>query len=146
MPVQFGVAIRNFVGPGETPDVEALLRYAERAEELGFESLWAWDHILLGVDPSFPVLDSLTILTAIAVRTKRIRLGTGVMVLPLRNPVVAAKVLASLDQISKGRLLLGRPPAGTPVSSTPSASPSRTAAASSSVTSICWYGCGPRTP
>ena len=107
MPVQFGVAIRNFVGPGETPDVEALLRYAERAEELGFESLWAWDHILLGVDPSFPVLDSLTILTAIAVRTKRIRLGTGVMVLPLRNPVVAAKVLASLDQISNGRLLLG---------------------------------------
>jgi alkanesulfonate monooxygenase len=107
MPVQFGVAIRNFVGPGETPDVEALLRYAERAEELGFESLWAWDHVLLGVDPSFPVLDSLTILTAIAVRTKRIRLGTGVMVLPLRNPVVAAKVLASLDQISNGRLLLG---------------------------------------
>ncbi len=107
MPVQFGVAIRNFVGPGETPDVEGLLRYAERAEELGFESLWAWDHILLGVDPSFPVLDSLTILTAIAVRTRRVRLGTGVMVLPLRNPVVTAKVLGSLDQISNGRLLLG---------------------------------------
>ena len=98
MPVQFGVAIRNFVGPGETPDVGALIAYAQRAEELGFESLWAWDHVLLGVDPSFPVLDSLTILTALAVRTTRIRLGTGVMVLPLRNPVVTAKVLASLDQ------------------------------------------------
>jgi len=107
MSTQFGLAIRNFVGPGETPDVAGLIRYAERAEELGFESLWAWDHILLGVDPSFPVLDSLTILTAIAARTKRIRLGTGVMVLPLRNPVVAAKVLASLDQVSAGRLILG---------------------------------------
>ncbi len=107
MAVQVGVAIRNFVGPGETPDVDGLIRYARRAEELGFESLWAWDHVLLGVNPSFPVLDSLTILTAIAARTERIRLGTGVMVLPLRNPVVAAKVLASLDQISNGRLLLG---------------------------------------
>lgn len=105
--VQFGLAIRNFVGPGETPDVRGLMRYAERAEALGFESLWAWDHILLGVKPSFPVLDSLTILTAIAARTERIRLGTGVMVLPLRNPVVAAKVLASLDQVSGGRLILG---------------------------------------
>lgn len=105
--VQFGLAIRNFVGPGETPDVAGLMRYAERAEALGFESLWAWDHILLGVKPSFPVLDSLTILTAVAARTERIRLGTGVMVLPLRNPVVAAKVLASLDQISGGRLILG---------------------------------------
>lgn len=107
MSTQFGLAIRNFVGPDETPDVAALIRYAERAEALGFESLWAWDHILLGVDPSFPVLDSLTILTAIAARTERIRLGTGVMVLPLRNPVVTAKVLASLDQVSGGRLILG---------------------------------------
>ena len=107
MSTQFGLAIRNFVGPGETPDVAALMRYAERAEELGFESLWAWDHILLGVKPSFPVLDSLTILTAIAARTQRIRLGTGVMVLPLRNPVVAAKVLGSLDHVSGGRLILG---------------------------------------
>jgi len=107
MSTQFGLAIRNFVGPGETPDVGELIRYAERAEELGFESLWAWDHILLGVKPSFPVLDSLTILAAIAARTERIRLGTGVMVLPLRNPVVAAKVLGSLDQVSGGRLILG---------------------------------------
>jgi probable F420-dependent oxidoreductase len=107
MTITFGLAIRNFVGPGETPDGPGLIRYAERAEALGFESLWAWDHILLGVKPSFPVLDSPTILTAIAARTERIRLGTGVMVLPLRNPVVAAKVLASLDQVSGGRLILG---------------------------------------
>ncbi len=107
MTVQFGLALRNFVGPGETPDADGLIAYAERAEALGFESLWVWDHILLGVDPSFPILDSLTLLTAIAARTERIKLGTSVLVLPLRNPVVTAKVLASIDRISHGRLVLG---------------------------------------
>ena len=53
--VQYGLAMRNFVGPGETPDVDELLSYAQRAEDLGFESLWVWDHILLGVQPAFPV-------------------------------------------------------------------------------------------
>ena len=91
MAVQFGLAMRNFVGPGETPDVDELLAYAQRAEELGYESLWVWDHMLLGVDPAFPVLDALSILIAIAARTTRIKLGTGVLVLPLRNPVVTAK-------------------------------------------------------
>ncbi|HUG38623.1 MAG TPA: TIGR03619 family F420-dependent LLM class oxidoreductase [Candidatus Limnocylindrales bacterium] len=103
----FGLAIRNFVGPGEVPDIHALYAYAERAEALGLESLWAWDHILLGVEPSFPILDSITTLGAIAARTRRIKLGTGVLVLPLRNPVVAAKALGSLDVISGGRLVLG---------------------------------------
>src|ERR671934_1883154 len=107
MTVAFGLAVRNFVGPGETPDIDAILAYGQRAEELGFESLWAWDHILLGVQPNFPILDSVSTLTTLAVRTSRIKLGTGVLVLPLRNPVVYAKVLASLDQICKGRLLLG---------------------------------------
>jgi alkanesulfonate monooxygenase len=104
---QFGLAIRNFVGPREVPDILGLYAYARRAEELGFESLWAWDHILLGVEPSFPILDSITTLGAIAARTSRIKLGTGILVLPLRNPVVAAKALGSLDVISGGRLILG---------------------------------------
>ena len=103
----FGLAIRNFVGPGEVPDIDAIYAYAQRAEALGFESLWAWDHILLGVEPSFPIIDSITTLGAVAARTTRIKLGTGVLVLPLRNPVVAAKALGSLDVISKGRLVLG---------------------------------------
>ena len=103
----YGLAIRNFVGPGEVPDIQGLYAYSERAEALGFESLWAWDHILLGVEPSFPILDSITTLGAIAARTRRIKLGTGVLVLPLRNPVVAAKALGSLDVISGGRLVLG---------------------------------------
>ncbi len=103
----FGLAIRNFVGPGEVPDVQELYTYAQRAETLGFESLWAWDHVLLGVEPAFPILDAITTLGAIAARTSRIKLGTGVLVLPLRNPVIAAKALGSLDVISGGRLVLG---------------------------------------
>ena len=103
----FGLAIRNFVGPGEVPDIEGVHAYSRRAEELGFESLWAWDHVLLGVEPSFPIVDSIAMLSAVAARTSRIKLGTGVLVLPLRNPVVAAKQLGSLDLISGGRLVLG---------------------------------------
>src|SRR5881296_1204424 len=104
--MDWGLAIKNFVGPTETPDVSAILRYAERAEALGFESLWAWDHVILGVEPSFPILDAVGILTAIAARTTRIKLGTGILVLPLRNPTVAAKALGTLDVISGGRPIL----------------------------------------
>src|SRR5713101_2364046 len=45
----FGLALKNFVGPAERPDIDGLYAYAERAEALGFESLWAWDHVILGV-------------------------------------------------------------------------------------------------
>ena len=65
------------------------------------------DHILLGVEPHFPILDSLTTLTAISARTSRIKLGTGILVLPLRNPVALAKQLSSMDQFSGGRLIMG---------------------------------------
>jgi alkanesulfonate monooxygenase len=105
--VHVGLALKNFVGPTETPDIDELYRYATRAEELGFESLWAWDHVILGVEPSFPILDAVGTLTALAARTSRIKLGTGVLVLPLRNPTVAAKAIGTLDLISKGRLILG---------------------------------------
>src|SRR5207245_4909725 len=103
----WGLALRNFVGPTEAPDIDGLIRYAVRAEELGFESLWAWDHVILGVDPSFPILDAVGTLTAIAARTSKIRLGTGVLVLPLRNPTVAAKAIGTLDVISKCRVTVG---------------------------------------
>jgi probable F420-dependent oxidoreductase len=103
----FGLAMRNFTTFPEMPDPQGLIAYALEAEALGFDSVWVWDHILLGVDPPFPVLDSLTLLTAVAARTTRIKLGTGVLVLPLRNPVALAKELASLDLIAGGRLLLG---------------------------------------
>lgn len=103
---QFGIAARNFTAFPEIPNAEALVQYGVRMEELGFDSIWVWDHILLGVDPHFPIIDSLTLLTAIAARTKKIKLSTGILVLPLRNPVVLAKQLSSIDQLSNGRLLM----------------------------------------
>ncbi len=103
----FGIAMRNFTAAPREPDAQALIDYGVRMEELGFESLWVWDHILLGVEPHFPIIDSLTLLTAVAARTRTIKLGTGILVLPLRNPVVLAKQLSSIDQVSRGRLVLG---------------------------------------
>ena len=87
----FGIAVRNFTAYPEMPDARALVEYGVKMEELGYDSLWVWDHILLGVDPNFPIVDSLTLLTAIAARTTRIKLSTGILVLPLRNPVLLAK-------------------------------------------------------
>lgn len=105
--VQFGVALRNFAPVSELLNIEEVLSYAELAEKLEFDSVWVWDHILLGTKRPFPFLESLSVLAAVAVRTRRVRLGTGVLVLPLRNPVVLAKVAATLDHLSGGRLILG---------------------------------------
>ena len=76
-----GIARTNFTAYPTMPDAKALVDYGGM-EELGLDSLWVWDHILLGVDPNFPIIDSLTLLTAIAARTSKIKLGTGILVLP----------------------------------------------------------------
>jgi probable F420-dependent oxidoreductase len=104
---RFGLAVENFSPSPKEPDVEAILAYGRRAEELGFGSLWVWDHMLLGTRRPFPFLESLSTLTALATATRSVRLGTGILVLPLRNPVVLAKTAATVDRISRGRLTLG---------------------------------------
>ena len=104
---QFGITMRNFQRFPDQPDAQDLVDFGVRMEELGFDSLWVWDHILLGVSPHFPIIDSLTVLTAVAARTSKIKLGTGILVLPLRNPVLLAKQLASMDQLSNGRMIMG---------------------------------------
>ncbi|WP_214401539.1 LLM class F420-dependent oxidoreductase [Pseudonocardia lacus] len=88
---------------------------AERAEALGYDSLWAGEHVVVPsprvapspLDPDEPMLDPIVLLAHLAARTRRIRLGTGVIVLPQRNPLVLAKQLASLDVLSGGRLEVG---------------------------------------
>lgn len=105
--VKFGLALRNFAPDPESLEPAEILDYAGRAESLGFDSLWAWDHILLGSRRPFAFLESLSILAALAGTTTRVSLGTGVLVLPLRNPVVLAKVTSTIDRISRGRLVLG---------------------------------------
>ena len=104
---QFGIAMRNFMRYPDIPDAQALIEYGVTVERLGFDSLWVWDHILLGVEPHFPILDALSLITAVAARTERIRLGTGILILPVRNALVLAKQVSTIDQISKGRLILG---------------------------------------
>jgi len=103
----FGIAVQNFTAYPQMPDARALVDYGVRMEQLGFDSVWVWDHVLLGVKPNFPIIEALTVLTAIAARTTKLKLGTGVLVLPLRNPVILAKQLASMDLISDGRLIMG---------------------------------------
>ncbi|MEV3920197.1 LLM class F420-dependent oxidoreductase [Actinomadura coerulea] len=90
-------------------------RVAALAEELGYDSVWAGDHVVLPrprvapspAEPDAPFLDPLVALAHLAGRTERIALGTGVVVLPQRNPLVLAKQLASLDVLSQGRLVFG---------------------------------------
>jgi probable F420-dependent oxidoreductase len=84
------------------PDAAPLLALAERAEGLGFDSIWVGDSLL-----ARPRHDPLTLLAAVAARTKKAELGTAVLLPALRNPVVLAQQIATLDQISEGRYILG---------------------------------------
>jgi probable F420-dependent oxidoreductase len=96
-----------------TPEV--LERIGPLAEELGYDSIWMGEHIVAPdprvapspMEPDDPILDSLVALAFLAARTQRIRLATGIIILPQRNPVVLAKQLASLDVVSRGRLVFG---------------------------------------
>lgn len=96
---------------GSSVDAERLSARAVRAEQVGFEGLWVGDHIALPTsapDPADePRLEALVALTYLAAVTSRVRLGVGVLVVPQRQPVLAAKQLASLDVLSGGRLVVG---------------------------------------
>src|SRR5947207_15340298 len=95
------------------PDAGA--RFARAAEAAGFESLWVADHVVLPdppvagrpMAPDMPLLDPIVALTFLAAHTSRIRLATGVIILPQRQAVVLAKQLASLDVLSNGRVIFG---------------------------------------
>jgi probable F420-dependent oxidoreductase len=107
MTVEFGLALENFTPSRKSPSMDAVVQYAVTAEELGFTSVWAWDHLFLGARRPFPFLEALTTLTTVAARTSRILLGTGVLVLPIREPAILAKATGTLQIASGGRLVLG---------------------------------------
>ena len=88
MTVEFGLALENFTPATKVPDMDAVSAYSVTAEELGFASVWAWDHLFLGARRPFPFLEALTTLSMVAARTSRIMLGTGILVLPIREPAI----------------------------------------------------------
>ena len=118
--MRFGVAFANIGAFADPVEAVVLARAAERA---GFESIWTVDHVVVPggyrsaypYDPSgrlpsgeatvFP--DPLIWLAYVAARTSTLRLGTGILIVPERNPLVLAKELATLDHLSGGRMILG---------------------------------------
>jgi probable F420-dependent oxidoreductase len=108
-------------GPAATR--HTLLGFARQMEALGYDSLWASDHVVIphSIAPRYPYsatgafplspatnfLEPLTALALVAGATERISLGTTVLVLPHRHPVLAAKMLATLDHLAAGRVIVG---------------------------------------
>ena len=109
------------IGPLATR--EGITAFAKLAEEYEFDSLWVSDHVVMPrklssrypyspdgnfpVPPDVPFLEPLSTLLFAAAVTERVKLGTTILVIPMRNPIVTAKQLASLDVLSGGRLIVG---------------------------------------
>ncbi len=110
--MKFGLFGIN-MGPCANPTTAASV--ASAAEAAGFESLWTGEHIVLPepqappspVPANTPFIDSAVALAYVAACTTKVKLGTGIIILPQRNPVVLAKELASVDVLSNGRLIFG---------------------------------------
>lgn len=119
--MKFGVM---FVNTGPCVEGEAAVRLAQAAEDAGFDSLWAVEHVVVpkgyespypyhasgkmpGGQEDFDLPDPLIWLSYVAAVTRTIRLATGILILPQRNPVITAKAVASLDRLSGGRMILG---------------------------------------
>lgn len=112
------------IGPLAHGDVTTNIRMtAQTAEALGFDSVWAADHVVIPkeinsrypytatgafpMNPTEPLLEPLSVLSFVAACTTKVRLGTAVLVLPHRNAVVTAKTVATMDVLSRGRVILG---------------------------------------
>ena len=96
---------------GFPASTDAIVETAVKAEELGFDALFVNDHVIVDDSPrSEPwrnVYDPLVVLSYVAARTSRVMLGTSVLIMPYRNPIVTAKMIATLDQMSGGRVIAG---------------------------------------
>lgn len=110
--MKFGLFALNF---GSCADPAAAVEVARYAEAAGFESVWTGEHVVLpdpqpddrSFPPTLPFLDTVVALTWISAHTSRIKVASGIVVLPLHNPVLLAKELASVDRVSQGRLIVG---------------------------------------
>ncbi|HXH11690.1 MAG TPA: LLM class F420-dependent oxidoreductase [Alphaproteobacteria bacterium] len=106
--MEFGICIPHY---GKPLDVAKILETVRHAEGLGFDSVWVTDHILvpqtLDIIYRDNMLEPLALLNYVAAITQRVKIGTSVVILPYRHPVVVAKMLATTDYLSGGRLIFG---------------------------------------
>jgi len=96
---------------GPAASADAISEVAELAESLGFADVWVSDHLIIPADAKYPpsayIYEPLAVMAWVAAKTSRVKIGTTVLVLPMRNPIVIAKSLASIDLLSGGRVILG---------------------------------------
>jgi probable F420-dependent oxidoreductase len=110
--VKYGLFAINY---GTCANPKNAVRVARHAEEAGFESVWTGEHLVLpdpqpgsfSMPPTLPFLDTIVALTLVAAETSSIKVASGIIELPLHHPVTLAKQLASIDQVSGGRLIVG---------------------------------------
>jgi probable F420-dependent oxidoreductase len=106
--IRFGVFLPTFCGPDGRRSGDEVASFARRAEELGFDSIWATDHLLHGsLFYREPWLDPLVALSYAAAVTSRVRLGTSILVMPTRHPLLLAKEVATLQALADERFILG---------------------------------------
>jgi probable F420-dependent oxidoreductase len=122
MPTTFGCVLSSAIF-GHTASPEAVRTRALQAEALGFDSIWFADHVVIPrqvassypyaaggaspFDPNLPFYEPISVLNFLAGCTQRVRLGMHVLIIPYRHPILTAKMLATLDVLSGGRLILG---------------------------------------
>ncbi len=106
---KFGVFLPSYVWEGDGPERSRNIRaFARTVEDLGFDSLFITDHLLAAKRfYSVSWLEPISTLSVVAGVTERVRLGTSILILPLRNPVLLAKELATLQFLSENRVILG---------------------------------------
>jgi alkanesulfonate monooxygenase SsuD/methylene tetrahydromethanopterin reductase-like flavin-dependent oxidoreductase (luciferase family) len=106
--MKLGICIPHY---GRAIEVDRMMAVARHAEEAGLDSIWVTDHVIVpqAVDVIYreQMLDPLAMLPWLAGVTDRISLGTSVIILPYRSPIPVAKLLASVDVLSGGRLIVG---------------------------------------
>ena len=101
-PATFGVSLGGSFPQG-VPPAQRLLEAARDAEAAGYDGLWSGDHVMM----HSPIVECVSLLSAFAAVTSRVRLGSGVYLLPLRHPTNIAKMFAGVDYVSGGRLEFG---------------------------------------
>ncbi|MBI3245592.1 MAG: LLM class F420-dependent oxidoreductase [Deltaproteobacteria bacterium] len=113
--MDYGIVLPHFGSFAKEDAVHRVVAAAEAAEALGYSTVWVVDHIIFpakleggyAFNPLDPILEPMTVLAALAMKTTRVKLGTAVLILPYRHPIYTGKVLATVDVLSGGRLVVG---------------------------------------